>query len=231
MKSSIKDLFASELHYILSAEEQILKALPAMITAAHSSELKEAFESHLQETREQVQRLKKIFRTLKIERKAKTCKAMKALLQECNEVLQIWETKSSVRDSALISRVQRVEHFEISAYGTVRTLAAEIGLDKVSDLLQDTLDEEASADKKLTKLAKGGLITAGINRQANMETPVSQKQIIQQPRKTATAKRKSVRRTTGTTARSSAAARASTRARTRTSMAARGGARRSSARR
>lgn len=145
-----------------------MEALPEMARASESSELKKAFESHLKETKGQVQRLGKIFKLLKLEKEEKLCKATKGLIQECKEVLKDFKTKSPIRDAALISKAQRIEHYEISAYGTMRTFATELDLDVVADLLQATLDEEGNADKKLTKIAEGGFFKKGINLQANI---------------------------------------------------------------
>jgi ferritin-like metal-binding protein YciE len=165
MEKGIRNLLIEELHDILNAEEQIVEALPEMVKAAQSPELKEAFEGHLKETKGQVQRLLKIFKLLKIERKEKLCKATKGLIQECQEVIKEFD-KSTMRDAALISKAQRIEHYEISAYGTMRTFADELDLGEVSSLLQETLDEEGNADKKLTTIATGGLFNSGINEKA-----------------------------------------------------------------
>lgn len=166
MKKDLKNLLIEELHDILSAEEQIVEALPKMVKASESSDLKKAFETHLKETKEQIHRLEKIFKFLKIEKKEKLCKGAKGLIQECKEVLKDFKTKSPIRDAALISKAQRIEHYEMSAYGTMRTFAKEMNIDEVADLLQETLDEEGNADKQLTKIAEGGLFTSGINQQA-----------------------------------------------------------------
>lgn len=167
MEKNLKDLLIDELHGILSSEEQIVAALPEMARASNSPDLKHAFESHLKETKVQVQRLNKIFKLLKTEKKEKFCKATKGLIQECKEVLKDFKTKSPLRDAALISKAQRIEHYEIAAYGTVRTFAEELDLDDVAELLQETLDEEGNANKKLTKIAEGGLLKSGINHQAH----------------------------------------------------------------
>lgn len=166
MKKDFKGLFIEELQDIFSAENQIIKALPEMIEASDSPDLKKAFESHLKETKEQVHRLEKIFKLLKIEKKEKMCEAMHGLIQECKEVLKEFKTKSAIRDAALISKAQRIEHYEIAAYGTVRTFAKDLDLNEAADLLQATLDEEANADKKLTQIAEGSLLASGINQQA-----------------------------------------------------------------
>lgn len=165
MKKKIEDLFVEELKDLLNAEGQILTGLPKMVIASESPELKKAFQAHLKETKGQVKRLEKIFKILKVKETKKTCTAMKGLIQECKEVMKEFD-KSPLRDAALISKTQRIEHYEISAYGTLRTFAKELNLDAIADLLQETLDEEANADKKLTKIATGGLLGSGINHQA-----------------------------------------------------------------
>lgn len=176
MEKGIKELLIDELHDILSSEEQILKALPEMATAAESTHLKNAFKSHLKETKGQVKRLEKIFKLLKIEKKEKFCNGTQGLIHECKDVLKEFKNKSPIRDAALISKAQRIEHYEIAAYGTVRTYANEIGLDEIADLLQATLNEEGNADKKLTKIAEGGL-KSGINYLANQPKANEAKQV------------------------------------------------------
>lgn len=167
VEKELKDLLIDELHDLLSAEEQIVVALPQMVKASDSIELKEAFESHLKETKGQIQRLKKVFKLLKVESKEKLCQAMKGLIQECKEVLKEFKKKSPLRDAALISKAQRIEHYEMSAYGTVHAFAMEMELDEIAKLLRATLNEEENANKKLTKIAEGGLFKSGINLQAN----------------------------------------------------------------
>ncbi len=169
MQKGIKELLIDELHDMLSAEEQIVASLPKMVLEAESADLKKAFSSHLKETKEQVSRLKKVFKLMKVEKKAKLCKAMKGLIQECKEVLKDYK-KSAVRDAALISKAQRIEHYEISAYGTLRTFAKELNLSEVVDLLQESLNEEGGADKKLSSIAEGGLVKTGVNHQASQES-------------------------------------------------------------
>lgn len=171
MEKDLKGLLIEELHDILSSEEQIIKALPDMIKAADSPDLKKAFENHLQETKGQVQRLTKVFKLLKVKKTEKFCKATKGLIDECKEVLKDLKTKSPLRDAALISKAQRIEHYEIAAYGTVRTYAKELGLSEVAGLLRENEDEEGAADKKLTRIAKGGLFTTGVNVKAIAPIP------------------------------------------------------------
>lgn len=198
----MKELFIDELHDMLSAEHQIVKALPGMVTAAQSPELKTAFRNHLKETKGQVTRLDKIFRLLKIKEKAKFCKATYGLIQECKDAIKDF-SKSPVRDAALISKAQRIEHYEISAYGTLRTFAYELKLNEIGKLLQETLNQEANADKKLTKIAEGGLITSGINHLANQ---LEQKTTTK--KKTTAKKVAKKRATTKTTAKKTASKRA-----------------------
>lgn len=194
MKKDLKDLLIDELHDLLSSEDQIVKALPAMVTAAESPDLKKAFAGHLIETKKQVQRLSQIFKLLKVKKEEKKCKAMKGLIEECKEVLKDFKTKSPLRDAALISKAQRIEHYEIAAYGTVRTFASELGLNAIVKLLQATLDEEGGADKKLTKIAEGGVFTSGINQESifpdTMDSKILKKPPVHKKVKTIVVKRK-----------------------------------------
>jgi ferritin-like metal-binding protein YciE len=143
----------AELKDLYSAENQITKTLPKMVKAAVSPELKTAFENHLQETKGQIQRLEQIFQILGGSPKGKPCVGMKGVLDEGSEMLE--ETREGeVRDAALISAAQRVEHYEMAGYGTVRSYAELLGQSKAAQLLQQTLDEEEATDKKLTDLSK-----------------------------------------------------------------------------
>lgn len=150
---TIEKLFVDELKDLYSAEHQITKALPKLAKAASSQELKTAFESHLKETEGQIERLEQIFKILEASPKGKTCAGMKGLLQEGSEVLEETE-EGAVRDAAMISAAQRVEHYEMAGYGSVRTYAELLGEDKIVTLLEKTLEEEKSADSKLTKIAR-----------------------------------------------------------------------------
>lgn len=165
-QGNMTDLFLNELRDIYSAEEQIVKALPSVIKAADSGDLKEAFQKHLAETKEQVERLDAIFEMLEETHGKQTCEAMKGLIQECADAIQEFP-KSALRDAAIISKAQRIEHYEISAYGTLRTFAKELDLDDAAQLLKQTLDEEAHADKTLSKIAEGSLMASGVNHKAN----------------------------------------------------------------
>jgi ferritin-like metal-binding protein YciE len=151
---TLKKLYLEELRDLYSAETQLVKALPKMAKGASSDELKQAFESHLEQTKEHVERLDEIFARLDEKPTGKTCKAMKGLIEEGSEMLE-QEGEDSVIDAGLIGAAQRVEHYEIAAYGTVRTFANLLGEDDAAELLQETLDEEGETDKELSELAEG----------------------------------------------------------------------------
>ena len=153
---SLQDLYIEELRDIYSAEKQIIKALPKMAEGANNPELKAAFEEHLQMTEEQVRRLDSIFGELEKSPSGKKCKGMEGLIEEGKEMLEE-EADPDVKDAALIAAAQRVEHYEIAAYGTVRNYARQLGLTNQADLLQRTLDEEGETDKRLTSLAESGV--------------------------------------------------------------------------
>jgi len=150
---TINDLFLEELKDLYSAETQITRALPKMAKAASSEKLRHAFESHLEETKEHVSRLQQIFETLGKSGKGKTCEGMKGLLSEGSEMMNEAE-EGDVRDAAMISAAQRVEHYEMAGYGTVRSYAELLGLSDAVELLEATLGEEKAADQKLTQISK-----------------------------------------------------------------------------
>jgi ferritin-like metal-binding protein YciE len=150
---TIERLFLEELKDLHSAETQITKALPKMAKAATSTELRTAFEHHLKETEGHIQRLDKIFDSLGASSGRKTCEGMKGVLEEGSQMLRETE-EGEVRDEALISAAQRVEHYEMAAYGTVRAYAERLGKSQIAQLLQKTLDEEKAADKKLTNISE-----------------------------------------------------------------------------
>jgi ferritin-like metal-binding protein YciE len=153
---SLRDLYIEELKDLYSAENQILKALPKMAKKATNDQLRAAFEEHVEVTKGQVQRLESIFGDLERSPKGKKCKGMAGLIEEGSEMMKE-EAEPEVRDAALISAAQRVEHYEIAAYGTVRTYAERLGLGEHSRLLQETLNEEGETDKKLTQLAESSV--------------------------------------------------------------------------
>ena len=150
---SLRDLYVEELKDVLNAEKQILKALPKMARAATNEELRTAFEDHIAQTEEHVSRLETIFGDLGKPARGKKCKGMEGLLEEGSEMMEE-DIEDDVLDAALISSAQRVEHYEIAAYGTLRTYALQLGYDKQAKLLQQTLDEEGNADKLLTSIAE-----------------------------------------------------------------------------
>ncbi|MBN9121444.1 MAG: ferritin-like domain-containing protein [Planctomycetes bacterium] len=150
---SLHDLYVDELKDLYSAENQLLKALPRMAKAATAPELKAAFTEHLEVTRGQVARLEQIFEELGVSPKGKKCKAMEGLIEEGKELMQE-DGDENVMDAALIAAAQRVEHYEMAGYGCVRTFAHLLGYEDATALLQETLDEEGEADKKLTALAE-----------------------------------------------------------------------------
>ena len=151
--NSIRDLYIDELKDLYNAENQLIKALPKMAKAATNEDLSQAFTDHLQETEGQVERLEKIFRGLGVSPKGKKCKAMEGLIAEGKETIDE-DADPTVKDAALIAAAQRVEHYEMAGYGCVRTYARLLGEEDAAELLQETLDEEGNADKKLTDLAE-----------------------------------------------------------------------------
>ena len=149
---SLKDLFIDQLKDIYSAETQLTKALPKMAKGATNEDLREGFLTHLQETKGQLERLEKIFKDLDEKPTGKTCAAMQGLIEEGSEVLKE-EGNPSVIDAALIAAAQRVEHYEMAAYGCVRAFAELLEMDNAVKLLQETYDEESATDEKLSELA------------------------------------------------------------------------------
>jgi ferritin-like metal-binding protein YciE len=161
---TLQQLFEHEIADLYSAENQLVQALPKMAAAATDDELREAFRHHLEETRDHVRRLEEIRGQLG-STSTDECEGMRGLIEEGEETVNA-SGDPAVKDAALIAAAQRVEHYEIAAYGTARTLADELDLDDAEELLDQTLDEESNADKLLTKIATGGTLKAGINEQA-----------------------------------------------------------------
>jgi ferritin-like metal-binding protein YciE len=152
---SLEKLLVHELKDLYSAEKQILQALPKMAKAATTPELQRAFQTHEKQTQEQVRRIERIFETGKLEGApaGKKCKGMEGLIEEGKEILQE-DMPDMLRDAALIGAAQKVEHYEMAAYGTARELAERLGLEDAARLLQQTLDEEGETDKLLTAIAQ-----------------------------------------------------------------------------
>jgi len=150
---TLEELFIHELKDIHSAETQLVKALPKMAKAASNESLKAAFEEHLSETEEHVSRIEQIMENFDGSAGGKTCKAMQGLIAEGEEVIKE-DAEAAVKDAALIIAAQKVEHYEISAYGSARAMAEALGYDDIADLLSTTLDEESMTDESLTALAQ-----------------------------------------------------------------------------
>jgi ferritin-like metal-binding protein YciE len=150
---TLHQLFLEQLKNLYSAETQLIEALPDMANASHSPELKQGFEMHLEETKEHARRIEQIFQELEEGKPTgKTCQAMKGLIKEGKETIHE-DATPEVKDAALIAAAQRVEHYEIAGYGTVRAYAQLMGHVDAAKLIQSTLDEESATDKKLTDAA------------------------------------------------------------------------------
>jgi len=174
---SLDILLEEELKDIYSAEKQLLKALPKMAKKASSDELRAALEEHLSVTEGQVTRLEEVFEALGKTAKAKTCKAMQGLIEEATEIMEE-DADDAVMDAGIIAAAQKVEHYEIASYGTVRTWAKLCGEEDAAELLQQTLDEETEADQNLTELAE------------SFVNPVAEEGDQEEEKKTAVAGRK-----------------------------------------
>jgi ferritin-like metal-binding protein YciE len=161
--ATIEELLVSELQDLYSAEKQITKALPKLVKAATSQELKDAFQSHLEETQGQVERLDQVGEILGKKLTGKTCHGMQGVLEEGNEVVDDTDKGTAVRDAGLITAAQRVEHYEMAGYGGVIAYAKLLGLTDIVGLLEETIEEEKAADKKLSMLSQT------INKQAQAE--------------------------------------------------------------
>jgi ferritin-like metal-binding protein YciE len=151
--NSLQELLVEELKDLYDAEHQLTKALPKMAQAATNPQLQNAFNQHLTETEGHVTRLEQVFQALGEQPSRKTCKAMKGLVEEGSEVIEE-KMDPEVKDAALIASAQRVEHYEIAGYGAARTFAQTLGQNDVAQMLQQILNEEGNADKKLTQIAE-----------------------------------------------------------------------------
>lgn len=153
---SLQDLLIDQLKDLYSAENQLMKALPKMAKAASNPKLRQGFEKHLAQTQKQAERLEQIFEELEVKGKGKKCAAMEGLIEEGQELMSE-DAEPEVLDAGLIAAAQKVEHYEIASYGTARTYANVLGMSKAARLLQQTLDEEAETDRKLTELAESSI--------------------------------------------------------------------------
>lgn len=154
--NNLEDLFIQQLNDLYSAEQQLMDALPKMAKSASTPELKEALNEHLEQTRTQAARLENIFESMGSRPARHKCKGMEGIIEEGSEVLHE-KGESSVIDAAIIASAQRVEHYEIAGYGCARTYAEELGYNDAADLLQETLEEEAHTNERLTMLAEGNI--------------------------------------------------------------------------
>jgi len=172
--NSLQELYVKELNDLYDAEQQIIKALPEMIAAATSQDLRQALSEHLEITNLQAERLEQIFAALGVKAKREKCKGMEGVIEEGSDLVGDIEDPE-VRDAAIIASAQRVEHYEMAGYGTVRTYATLLGDDKASQMLQGTLDEEKEADQRLTMLASA--VNAHATKgEAAAEEPIEQKE-------------------------------------------------------
>jgi ferritin-like metal-binding protein YciE len=160
---SLEDLMQDELKDIYDAEKQLTKALPKLAKKAANEDLREALQQHLQETEGHIERLEQIFEQLEMPARGKRCEGMKHLIDEGNEMVADAE-EDATRDAVMIAAAQKVEHYEIASYGTLRTWANVLGKDDIASLLEETLEEEKAADEKLTAIAE-----SSINEQAANE--------------------------------------------------------------
>jgi ferritin-like metal-binding protein YciE len=156
---TLDDVLEAELKDLYSAEKQLVEALPDIAEAASSDKLKDAVNEHLEETRGHVRRLEQVFEAIGVKPQAEHCDGMEGLISEGSEVAEM-KGDGDARDAALIGAAQRVEHYEIAAYGTARTIAKQLGHDDAAKLLSETLDEESAADEKLTKIAESVNVAA-----------------------------------------------------------------------
>lgn len=160
--NSLNDLFVQQLKDLYDGEQQLTEALPLMAKAATSSQLKNAFQEHFRETQGHVQRLEQVFRAINCEPEREACPAMKGMIKEGNDVMSA-KGDPAVRDAALIAAAQRVEHYEMAGYGAVRTFAQQLGRQDLATILQQTLEEEGAADKKLTTIAQSGVNQSAVS--------------------------------------------------------------------
>jgi ferritin-like metal-binding protein YciE len=165
--NDLKDLFVHELKDLYDAEFRLTNALPKMADAAVSPDLKQAFSSHLEQTKGHIQRLEQVFGAMNCQPQRESCKAMNGIVDEGSDIISA-KGDDKVRDAALIAAAQRAEHYEIAAYGTARTFAHQLGRDDLAQLLDATLQEEGETDKRLTQMAEGH-----INDEARVQARVS----------------------------------------------------------
>ena len=188
-KNDLHELYVEQLRDLYSAENQLVKALPKMAEAATTDELRTAFEEHLEQTQGHVQRLETIFENLGEKPTGEKCKGMEGLVKEGSDVIENDDFEGEVKDAALIAAAQRVEHYEIAGYGTVRTFASLLEDDEAVELLEQTLEEEKETDQRLTDIAESVNLEAQGHEEQEEEGGVEEKA---KPRRTkATTRKKS----------------------------------------
>ncbi len=160
--NNLEELYYDQLRDLYSAEIQLVAALPEMVSNASNDELREAFSTHLVDTKGHVFRLEQLFSSHGISRDGEECDAMRGLIKEAKKHIEC-TTRGEVRDAVLIASANRIEHYEIAAYGATKAFAEVLGFDKAVSLLDKTLQEEGNADQVITKIATGGIFTSGIN--------------------------------------------------------------------
>lgn len=165
MIRNLEELYHDQLRDLYSAETQLIVALPEMVSSATNDDLRQAFSDHLAETKVQLDRLSEICEGHGIECEGEECEAMKGLIREAKKHIQNTEP-GEVRDAVLIASANRVEHYEIAAYGVTKAFAEVLGFDEAADLLDESLEEESAADLAITRIATGGLFSTGINEAA-----------------------------------------------------------------
>jgi ferritin-like metal-binding protein YciE len=183
---SLHALLEEELKDIYDAEKQITKALPKMAKKASSPDLKEGLEAHLRQTEEQIDRLEQVFEQLEMPARGKPCKGMKNLIAEGDEMIREAEDEET-RDAVMIAAAQKVEHYEIASYGTVRTWAQLLGMNEVASLLEESLEEEKETDQKLTSLAESHINMEAAD-EGEEEDEMSGRGAARGPRKSSTAR-------------------------------------------
>jgi ferritin-like metal-binding protein YciE len=182
--NSLQELYLGELRDLYDAEHQIIKALPKMISKTSSEELKNALSEHLEITRGQAERLEQIFENMGEKAKAQKCKGMAGVIEEGNETVKEAE-EEDVRDAAILASAQKVEHYEMAGYGTVRTWATLLGEEDAANLLEETLNEEKEADQKLTEIAESINVEAREGEEEEIQTRSPGRKSSSRPRRAA----------------------------------------------
>jgi ferritin-like metal-binding protein YciE len=189
MYKEFKKVFVNELKDIYNAEKQLSVAYPRIAKAAHSKELKEVISKHGKEAKQQLKRLKDIFSIVGAAAHGMTCEATTGLIKECMKTIKEYPL-SAARDMAIITKLQRIEHYEIAVYGSLKAFAKRLELDEVSYLLGESLKEEQKADAAFTKIAEGGLFTTGVNKEALTRKQPAKKASSKRTKKASTKRRK-----------------------------------------